>query len=183
MQENLKFTMDSPIMAGLLKSMNEVIERTVCNMMQKGSYVAVVTSKVTINCDVKEVPDTCAGGYRQSLVPMIEHKVSSVLQIKDSANGTWGGAYEVAYDEDIGEYVARPLKTAQISMFDQGQSGDDPDDDKPAHPNPQIIVGLPAATVTFMDDPEEGGDDPDTGDDDPDDEEPEEEEEEEDEEK
>lgn len=41
------------------------------------------------------------------IIPRFDHKVSSVLQIKDEASGRLGGEFELVYDEARKDYVMR----------------------------------------------------------------------------
>ncbi len=55
-------------------------------------------------------------GKREVIIPRFDHKVSSVLQIKDEASGTLGGGYELVFDEVRREYVMREIISPQTSL-------------------------------------------------------------------
>jgi len=57
-------------------------------------------------------------GKREVIIPRFDHKVSSVLQIKDEASGTLGGGYKLVFDKVRREYVMREIISPQTSLDD-----------------------------------------------------------------
>ena len=100
---------------------NTVLKKTISNMGQKGSHIAEITVKMKISLASEYVPDLTVLNYkaeRETIVPKFEHKVSSVIQIKDEVNGSLTGRYELIWDAERGEYVMREIFEGQMSMYD-----------------------------------------------------------------
>jgi hypothetical protein len=137
--------LDGDAFEALKADFNAVLRKTISNMEQKGSYVAEITAKMKISLSSERVPDLSTVNYeatRDTIVPKFEHKVSSVIQIKDEVNGSLNGRYELIWDAERGEYVMREIFDGQISMYD--------DDDIPYHPDHEPAALPPG---------QEGGDD------------------------
>lgn len=106
----------------VLKSdFNQVLRKTISNMERKGSELAELSVKVKISLKKDQAPDFPINGTemrRDIVIPKFDHKVSSVMQIKDEVTGTLGGNYELVWDADRGEYVMREIMDPQISIFE-----------------------------------------------------------------
>jgi len=57
-------------------------------------------------------------GMREVLIPRFDHKVASVLQIKDEASGTLGGNFELVFDEKRRSWIMREIIGPQTSLED-----------------------------------------------------------------
>lgn len=57
-------------------------------------------------------------GQREVIIPRFDHKVSSVLQIKDELSGTLGGKYKLEYDKARKNFVMRELISPQTTLDD-----------------------------------------------------------------
>ena len=55
---------------------------------------------------------------REIIIPKFDHKVSSVLQIKDEISGTLGGEFALVYDDVREDYVMREIINPQTSLGD-----------------------------------------------------------------
>ena len=98
------------------------LQRLLRNMIAKNSMAGTLNIRI----DIELIPDqienydpAIAGNTRKILIPKLSHKIGSVMQIKDESKGSrkYDG-YELALDEERGEYVLKPLDTAQQSIFD-----------------------------------------------------------------
>lgn len=47
------------------------------------------------------------------------YKVSSVMNIKDEESGSFKGDYELVWDEDLQDFVVRPIDNGQMYLFTQ----------------------------------------------------------------
>ena len=107
------------------------LQRLLRNMIAKNSMAGTLNIRI----DIELIPDqienydpAIAGNTRKILIPQLSHKIGSVMQIKDESKGSrkYDG-YELVLDEERGEYVLKPLDTAQQSIFDgdyqSGESG------------------------------------------------------------
>ena len=101
---------------------DKALQRLLKNMVEKGSTQGSLTIKIDIEMAMKVVQNfdpAINGDTRTVLVPTISHKVGSVMQIKDETKGSTDyDGYELVWDEDRGEFVMRPISTAQQSIFD-----------------------------------------------------------------
>ncbi len=95
---------------------DKVLQGTLRNMEQKESSYAEIGVKLKITLVRGEVAD---GSYmtREILKPRFEHKVTSVMKIKDEESGFFKEECELVWDENAGSYIAVPLDGGQIPMF------------------------------------------------------------------
>ena len=100
-----------------------VLQRLIKNMVEKDSQEGKVT--ITIDVALKQdfVPNRdpkIEGETRRVLMPIISHKVGSVMQIKNEAKGSKNyDGMELVWDDEKGEYVLKPIaNTDQMTIFD-----------------------------------------------------------------
>ncbi len=115
-------TIEGDAFNALRSDINQILRVTLNNMIQKDGEKAEVKISLKIALTQGFAPDPEDDDMeRQILIPKFEHKVSSVMQYKAEKSGILGGAeYELFWDKDKREYVIRPIKDAQISLFDEG---------------------------------------------------------------
>lgn len=118
---------------------NKILKRTLSSMENKGSEFAELTVKVKIKLE-KETDYECEMP-REFVKPRFDHKVSSVMQIKDELTGTLRGNYELIWDEDRGEYIMREMR--QMTIFDICRE-DEYKDDEPIAAAGRKVISLPA---------------------------------------
>ena len=102
----------------LKNDFNQVLRKTLTNMESKGSELAELTVKLKISLKKEEHP--CEGFHREIMTPKFDHKVSSVMQIKDEITGSLSGNYELVWDSERGEYVMREVHDGQMQFVDYG---------------------------------------------------------------
>lgn len=115
--------LNSDTFNGFKSDYNGILRNTLTNMEQKNSRCAEITVKMKITLSEEQVPDLSITAYeamRNIVVPKFEHKISSVLQIKDEVSGTLSGRYELVWDGERGTYVMREITDNQINMFETG---------------------------------------------------------------
>lgn len=94
---------------------DKVLQGTLRNMEQKDSVYAEIGVKLKITLIRSEVS---ADRYttREILKPRFEHKVTSVMNIKDEESGFFKEECELVWDRESGTYIAVPLNGGQMSM-------------------------------------------------------------------
>lgn len=109
----------------LRSDFNQILRQTLNNMIQKEGEKAEVKISLKIVLTQAFAPDPDDDDLdRQILIPIFNHKVSSVMQYKEEKSGILGGVeYELIWDKEKREYVIRPIKDAQLSLFNE----EDPD--------------------------------------------------------
>lgn len=99
---------------------DSVLRELIGTMIAKGSESAKITAKFTVSLAKDTAPDPQIQEYeamRDVVIPKFEHKIATVISIKDEREGYLGGGnYELVYDDDEG-YVLRPLKEG-INLLD-----------------------------------------------------------------
>lgn len=102
---------------------NQVLQKLLSNMAEKGSLEGRMTITVDISFTEETVqnrdPDI-EGAIRVVHTPKFQHKVGSVLQIKNEQKGDMNcDGMEMVWDDEKGEYILRPITGGeQMSIFD-----------------------------------------------------------------
>ena len=118
---------------------DQVLQKLLKNMSAKGS----LDGKITINIDISFTEETVQnkdsnieGDIRVVHTPKFQHKVSSVLQIKNEQKGDMNcDGMEMVYDELKKEYVLKPIiGREQMNIFDMEYTQPD---------NGEVIKALP----------------------------------------
>jgi hypothetical protein len=122
-------TLDSDAFNSLKSDFNQILRSTLNNMIQKEGEKAEVKISLKITLTQSTAPDLEEHRYeaeREVIVPKFEHKVTSVMQYKDEKSGITGGAeYELVWDKDAMAYVMRPIKNAQMDLFEYADLNED----------------------------------------------------------
>lgn len=50
--------------------------------------------------------------------PRFDHKISSVMQIKNEESGSLKGEYELVWDDDLQDWIMKPIDNGQQTIFD-----------------------------------------------------------------
>lgn len=122
MNENvLVLTLDSNAFAKMKEDFNNVLKKTLGNMRIKESNDATLTLKLNISLTETEAPDfdsANVNAMRKIHKPRFDHKISSVMQIKNEESGSLKGEYELVWDEDLEDWIMKPIDNGQRSLFD-----------------------------------------------------------------
>lgn len=147
-------TLNGDTFNAMKSDFNQVLRKTLSNMERKGSELAELTVKLKISLKKDQAPDFPVNGTemkRDIVIPKFDHKVSSVMQIKDEVTGTLGGNYELVWDAARGEYVMREIMDPQISIFEctptrvyDAEAVDVEVEEEPAALEGRKLFGLPA---------------------------------------
>lgn len=114
---------DDAIFEKMRTDADQVLQKLLKNMAEKGS----LEGRLTITIDVSFTEETVQnrdpeilGETRIVHTPKFQHKVGSVLQIKNEQKGDMNcDGMEMVWDEEKGEYVLRPITGRdQMSIFD-----------------------------------------------------------------
>lgn len=123
---NYKLNIDGEAFSSMREDFNKILKRTVNNMETKGSNNAEITIKLKIELVPDFLPPTSSDDEgRAILKPKFEHKVSSVMNTKFEESGASKGDYELVWDENAQDYIARPVGSYQVSIFDCNTEKDD----------------------------------------------------------
>lgn len=121
-------TLDSDAFNALKSDFNQILRSTLNNMLQKEGEKAEVKIALKITLTEGMAPDLQEVRHeaeREIIIPKFEHKVSSVMQYKDEKSGITGGdEYELVWDKDVVAYVMRPIKNAQMDLFEYSAQND-----------------------------------------------------------
>ena len=120
---NYKLNIDNEAFSPMRNDFNKIIKRTVNNMESKGSNTAEITIKLKIELVPDFLPPNSSDEEgRAILKPKFEHKVSSVMNTKFEESGSLKGDYELVWDEDAQDYIAKPIGYEQTTIFDTTES-------------------------------------------------------------
>lgn len=111
-----RMTITSGAFENMRGDFDKVLQNTLRNMEQKESGYAEISMKLGITLIRSEVSDSHYAA-REILKPRFEHKVTSVMKIKDEESGFFKEECELVWDENAGTYIAVPLDGGQIPMF------------------------------------------------------------------
>lgn len=115
----MELTLEGIAFNGLKSDFNTMLRKTLNKMCQKESEQAEISVKVKISFE--KIEDMGI------IKPKFDHKVSSAIQIKDEVSGCLKGDYMLAWDSSKNEYVMKPIKDKQVSIFDEYNCDEGPD--------------------------------------------------------
>lgn len=106
--------------AKLRNDADQVLQKLLSNMAEKGSQEGKLTITMDVVFEEEAVMDTENGGSRIVHTPKFQHKVGSVLQIKNEQKGNMNcDGMEMVLDDEKNEYVLRSITgKEQMSIFD-----------------------------------------------------------------
>lgn len=119
--QELELTLSSDTFAVLKADFDNVLQKTLMNMQKKDSDSAEVKVSLKIALDKVEGSDIRIDNFddmREVLIPRFDHKVSSVLQVKDEASGTLGGNFELVFDKERKSWIMQEIISPQTSLDD-----------------------------------------------------------------
>ena len=107
-------------------------------------FMACLTIHKSGQADINlKLTISATGENEGQLKPKFKHQVSSVMAIKERESGMVNPNAEMVYDEEEGEYVLRPVKSAQTTLFDTEEK----DNEQPGSPE-----SAPSAPVAMLGD-------------------------------
>ena len=117
----LVLTLDSTAFSKMKEDFNSILKKTLGNMQVKDSREATLTLKLNISLTDAEAPDFSVpyeNAMRNIKKPRFDHKISSVMQIKNEESGSLKGEYELIWDEELGDWIMKPIDNGQFTIFD-----------------------------------------------------------------
>ena len=116
---NYKLNINGEAFASMREDFDKILKRTVNNMEEKASNNAEITIKLKIELIPSFLPPQQSDQEgRAILKPKFEHKVSSVMNTKFEESGSLKGDYELVWDEEAQDYIAKPIGYTQTTIFD-----------------------------------------------------------------
>ena len=116
---NYKLNIDGEAFTSMREDFNKILKKTLGNMEEKASNNAELTIKLKIELVPSFVPPAQSDQEgRAILKPKFEHKISSVMNTKFEEAGSTKGDYELVWDENLQDYIAKPIGYTQTSIFD-----------------------------------------------------------------
>ena len=105
----------------LREDFDNVLRATLLNMNKKDSKSAEMTIKLEIELTSLHTVTNEDGEekMREYSKPSFSHKISSLMKTKLEAQGAFNGECELVYDEDIQDYVVKPVGAQQMNVFEQ----------------------------------------------------------------
>ena len=99
------------IFSGLRLDFNMMMRKTLHTMQSKGSDSGEVNLKlkISLNHGLQKTG-------KKYINPKFEHKITSVIQMKNEVTGTIEGRYEL--NSDNGQYYIQEIEDPQCSLFD-----------------------------------------------------------------
>lgn len=119
--KEFELTLNDDTFNTLKADFDGILKKTLFNMQKKDSDVAEIRISLKISFDKEMVQDASVNnmdGQREVVIPKFDHKVSSVLQIKDELSGTLGGKYELEYNKARKNFVMREIISPQTTLDD-----------------------------------------------------------------
>lgn len=127
-----KLNISSEAFKSFREDFDKLLKKTFFNMNDKGSNSAEITVKMKVDLIPSQTVSNDGDGnkVRDFLNPKFTHKISSVMTTKLEESGGFTGEYELVYDADLQDYVAKPVGVQQQSFFDEDADNNDYYEDK-----------------------------------------------------
>lgn len=129
-----EINLSSSVFNEMRNNFDAILKKALGNIVKGKSGQADINLKLTISA---------TGENEGQLKPKFKHQVSSVMAIKERESGMVNPNAEMVYDEEEGEYVLRPVKSAQTTLFDTEEK----DNEQPGSPE-----SAPSAPVAMLGD-------------------------------
>lgn len=138
-----KLNIESDAFKSMRNDFDKLLKKTLYNMTAKESNSAELTIKLKI-----DLLPTQTIGYRDGkesvdeyLKPTFTHKINSVMTTKLEESGIFNGEYALVWDEELQDYVAKPVGAQQASFFDNEDDNKDDYEDKTNDGQPLMLTG------------------------------------------
>ena len=141
---------ESDIFTTARENFDLLMQRLFASMEKNNSDEGSITLKVDLQMKQDWVPNG-EGGSVEVNKPVIKHKVTIAVPVKDSMDGKKDTGMNLVWDEELNRYTLRYINEGgQRSMFDPGPSNELPDNE-----------GVIDADYKEVEDTEEGENQPD----------------------
>lgn len=119
MQNWQEITLGSESFEQVRNNFDVLLQKLFQKMEQNASDEGKITLVVNIKMDTEFVPDPNGGTARRVLKPVLKHKISTEVPVKDSFDGQRDTGMELAYDDELQRYVLKYVSDGgQASIFD-----------------------------------------------------------------
>lgn len=113
-----EITLDSETFDNARENFNLLLQRLFQKMEQNNSDEGTITLKVDISMIDDYITDE-EGKTKRIVKPILKHKVSTAVPVKDSFDGKKDTGMEIVYDEELKRYVLKYVSQGgQRSIFD-----------------------------------------------------------------
>ena len=111
-------------------SFDTLLQKLFKKMEDNNSDEGVIDLKLNIGIRTEWIPDQNApGGSHQVNMPVIKHKITTQVPVKDALDGQKDTGMALVYDEELKRYVLKYVSLdGQMSIFDMEQP-EDPEGD------------------------------------------------------
>lgn len=115
---------ESDVFATARENFDLLMQRLFKSMEKNNSDEGSITLKVDLQISQDWVPDG-KGGSIEINKPVIKHKVSIAVPVKDSMDGKRDTGMRLVYDENLKRYVLKYVSTGgQMNIFDMEQQAE-----------------------------------------------------------
>lgn len=121
-----EITLDSDTFSAIRETFDLLLQKLFKRMEQSKSDEGSITLKVDVTMQEDSAQDE-SGEIRLIHKPVLKHKITTAVPIKDSLDGKKETGMDLVYDDDLKRYVLRYANVGgQRSIFDQDfmQQGD-----------------------------------------------------------
>lgn len=130
-----KITIGGQMFSQMRSDANVILQKLLKNMVDKQTNEGSMTIKIDVALRQEYIPippeerQDAGPETRRILKPVFEHKISSTMQVRDSANGRSQSDFmELEYDSETDAYILTPSTgNDQMNIYDVIE--DDPQDD------------------------------------------------------
>lgn len=114
-----ELTLESDTFEQARENFNMLFQRLLKKMEQTGSDEGSITLKVDVETVTDWIPDG-EGGSKEIHKPILKHKVTTAVPVKDSFDGKKDTGMNLVYDEELRRYVLKYVSVGgQRSIFDE----------------------------------------------------------------
>lgn len=111
--------LDSESLVKAKEDFDILLQKLFRKMEQNDSDEGSITLKVDVKMQVEYIPDE-KGESRRITKPVLKHKVTSTVPVKDNLDGTRNTGMALVYDDELKRYVLKYVSDGgQRSIFDE----------------------------------------------------------------
>lgn len=115
----MDLSLNSEVFLALRASFDDMLKKVLQNMLEQKNDTAEINVKVKIKLQ-KSYVNVTYEDQREVITPIFQHKVTSMLQVKDEQSGSFNGnngKYELLWDDEREKYILTEMQIAQTSLF------------------------------------------------------------------
>ncbi len=115
----MDLSLNSEVFLALRASFDDMLKKVLQNMLEQKNDTAEINVKVKIKLQ-KSYINVSYEDQREVITPIFQHKVTSMLQVKDEQSGSFNGnngKYELLWDDEREKYILTEMQIAQTSLF------------------------------------------------------------------